>query len=95
MTDMIERVGKAIYDNMCLANPHVKGEWESLPWDLKSYYSEQGRAAIEAMKNPTAQMMDAMRLRWAVSSMRPPGDCSEYTFRMLYTDGINAALTRS
>ncbi len=55
--DMIERVAKAIYDNMCLANPHVMTTWEALPWDLKSYYSELARAAIKAMMEPTDEML--------------------------------------
>lgn len=56
---MIERIGKAIYDNMCLANPHVMTTWETLPYDLKTYYREQGRAAIEAMRKPTDEMLAA------------------------------------
>lgn len=59
MSEMIERVAKALYDNMCLANPHVMTTWETLSWDLKSYYSEQARAAIEAMHNPTRNMVHA------------------------------------
>lgn len=59
MSEMIERVAKALYDNMCLANPHVMVTWEALQLDLKSYYSELARAAIEAMREPTDEMWAA------------------------------------
>lgn len=54
MSEMIERVAKAIYErrNERFGRPI----WVDLPAAHKAPYSEDAHAAIEAMKNPTEAM---------------------------------------
>jgi hypothetical protein len=59
MNEMIERVAKALYDNMCLANPHVSMPFAGAKEDVRRFYSEQARTAIHAMRNPTKDMIVA------------------------------------
>lgn len=49
------------------------------------------RTALKALRKPTPEMVDAMKLAWAISSMRPPGDCSKGTLVSLYQHAIDEA----
>ena len=48
MTDMVERVAKAIYDSCSL-------QWQRITWDERNHteWLKQARAAIRAMREPT------------------------------------------
>ena len=50
MTDMIERVARAI---------RFFDDWPTLSETAKAIYREQARFAIEAMREPTEAMLDA------------------------------------
>jgi len=48
--DQLLHVAKALYDNMCLANPHVKEPFDRAHEDVQRFYIEQARSAIFAIK---------------------------------------------
>lgn len=60
MSEMIERVAKAIWDNSEKWVMNLGKQWEDVPdYDLqKKAIRVQARAAIEAMREPTAEMVD-------------------------------------
>lgn len=56
MTDsMIERVAAALLRHLVGGGDEI---WQSLPEKSRDYYRLQARTAIEAMRQPTAEMLD-------------------------------------
>lgn len=56
MSEMVERVARAIYDGR---NGRGARAWASLPRSHQSPYFLDARAAIEAMREPTGPMVTA------------------------------------
>lgn len=54
MSEMVERVARAIYDGR---NGRGARAWASLPRSHQSPYFSDARAAIEAMREPTDAML--------------------------------------
>ena len=50
MTEMVDRVARAILSGY---------EWESITPELQAEYRRMGRAAIEAMREPSKKMLHA------------------------------------
>jgi hypothetical protein len=58
MSEMVERVARAIFEA-----EYTGGEGDEYRWERsQDAYRVQARAAIEAMREPTDAMRDAMRL---------------------------------
>ena len=64
---MIERVARALVANFNMSEfyddggiSRIKKPWDELSPDAKAYALEQARAAIEAMREPTEEMLDAV-----------------------------------
>jgi len=57
MTDMIERVARAIH-----ARSDHASLWSELDGYSKIEYREDARAAIEAMREPTEEMVNGLRI---------------------------------
>lgn len=86
MTEMIERVARALYaqSNWNGSNPdaeNVKAYFNELNSERKSKYRKQAEAAIRAMKVPTEKMKNAL------DANDDPGAVG------IYQDMIEAALT--
>ena len=65
MSEMIERVARAIYDKSPIytAKPNIGEPMHALTWDEAEKYGredyfDQARAAIEAMREPTPGMLN-------------------------------------
>lgn len=85
MGEMVERVARAIAKDR--AEP-----WDDLSEDDRSSFIETGRAAIEAMREPTGDMVEAVYgghfdVYWSYESDGRPGDPAD-----IFTAMINAAL---
>lgn len=59
MSEMIERVAKAIYESAY----GPQANWENLGREQKSEYLKHARAAIAAMRKPTQGMLEALNRR--------------------------------
>lgn len=58
MSDMIERVGMALYAHSETSGPiRMNVSWESLRGYQRKSYIGEARAAIEAMREPTYEMV--------------------------------------
>src|SRR5262245_3657789 len=97
---MIERVARAMCnatgpDEIC-GGPHPSGLWleEGEPW--WTGYADQARAAIAAMREPTAAMIAAMGEGFAVDpSWSDPAPHFAQRHRNAYRAMIDAALSES
>lgn len=56
MTDMIERVARAIY--VSIAAGRSVRPWEDIPASLRAPYLADAIAALKAMREPTGEMMN-------------------------------------
>lgn len=89
MSEMIERVSKALLaaqeeiQRRLLAKEQITDE---------QILAIQARAAIEAMREPTAGMYEGAQAGWAISSMRPPGHAENSTFRQIWRAMVDEAL---
>ena len=58
MNEMIERVARAVYEKRNAGRRNV-AEWDKLPAAVKAEERRDARAAIAAMREPTADMLAA------------------------------------
>lgn len=77
MSEMIERVAKAIWGDL--------GGWDDLNGDTKETVRKEARAAIAAMREPTEAMLDTTVNPHCVETMED--------IRDVWTDMIDAALS--
>lgn len=69
MTEMIERVARAIYASEGNRVKPAGGEWRATTLDdedqeYRDLYYEYARAAIEAMREPTVEMQRVVSANW-------------------------------
>lgn len=55
MSEMVERVAKAIF-----GNSHAIGFWDKVDDHFRDFYKESARRAIKAMREPTTAQYDAL-----------------------------------
>jgi hypothetical protein len=67
MTEMIERVARAIYE----ADPSYiqQSGWDDVPEARRAQYRRQARAAIGAMREPTEEMRDVLSVSFEVDDV--------------------------
>lgn len=70
----------------------VACDWCKEPLPPDCCCKDAALAALQALLEPSEGMVDAMSMRWAVSSMRPPGDCARSTLKCLFRDAVQAAM---
>ena len=81
MTDtMIERVARAMWEQVRLRHPQFTRSWEAENERLRADWRENARAAIEAMREPTPAICAAIR------------DWSEAEHDRTWREAIDAAL---
>lgn len=81
MTDMVERVARALWDQHGATAP-----WDKLPPLTRSVYKRQALAAIRAMREPTDEMNDAM------ADICDGDRCRRGFMAPVFNAGIEAAL---
>lgn len=65
MSEMIERVAKAIHASGYVDAAKAEAVWEQiLPDSTKDSWRMDGRAAIEAMREPTEAMVSESEIGW-------------------------------
>jgi hypothetical protein len=70
-TEMELRVAQAligVHPTLKIPPDGIPAAWQQIPESLKDFMLQMARAAIRAMREPTPEMLDAVKLAW-----RTPG----------------------
>lgn len=80
---MVERVARVLYVRAC-----GDGDWSDETQELRDHYLADARAAIEAMREPTVEMLVSAQEEWMC--VRAAEERGDFVWRAM----IDAALDR-
>lgn len=72
MSEMIDRVAKALFAQSFPGHPEarevIEANWHQMAPELLEKWRGAARSAVEEMRVPTTQMMDAVQFDWYIGS---------------------------